>query len=354
MEFDSHNVDDRLPAGAVSEVMTGKRVAVIGAGAFGTAMATVAARAGNDVRLFARKAEVVDYINSKGRNPTYLTNFALPENLRAVGSVQEALADVNLLMLCIPTQMVPNWLAEHRELIDPKLLICNTAKGLYLKDKKLLSEAVNDALGRSQPYALLSGPSFAKEIMQGMPTAVVVASKFLYHAVAVQRMLSTIIFRVYTSQDVVGVELGGALKNPLAIGAGIIEGKGLGINTMAAFVTRSSQELQTLAKAMGGDEMTISGLSGVGDLMLTSFGDLSRNRTCGVRLVKGESMEEICKSSTVEGVPTAAVAVHFADMCSLELPIFRAIAAVLTGHLPIESAEQHIMGRPLTQERQIH
>lgn len=152
------------------------------------------------------------------------------------------------------------------------MLLCNTAKGLYLKDNCLLSEAINKALNRDQPYAILSGPSFAHEIMMGNPTAVAIASKYLYHAVTIQRALTNLLFRCYTTQDVIGVQLGGALKNPLAIGAGIIEGSGLGINTMAAYLTRSSLELQTLCKAMGGEPQTISGLSGVGgDRLITKF-----------------------------------------------------------------------------------
>jgi len=373
-----------------------KVVAVIGAGAFGTAMATVATRNNHEVRLWARRPEMVDHINTKRRNPDYVPEFDLPDNLTAVKTIEAALDGADVMILCLPVQSVPTWVAENKHLIPPKLLICNTAKGLYLRDKVLLSEAVKVALdGRDQPYAMLSGPSFAKEIMQGMPTAVVVASKYLYHAVTMQRIMSSLIFRAYTSQDLVGVELGGSLKNPLAIGAGLVEGKKLGINTMAAFVTRSSQELQLLCRAMGGDELTISGLSGIGDLMLTSFGALSRNRTCGIRLVQGESMEDICKTSTVEGVPTAEVAVHFADMyvmhratplvptpsplashtvpltlhpatcnlqpatcnlhscrrCGLELPIFRAIASVLAGKLPIDKVQDHLMGRPLSGER---
>ena len=200
---------------------------------------------------------------------------------------------------------VPRWLIEHKELIREDLLLCNTAKGLYLEENCLLSEAINRALNREQPYVILSGPSFAKEMMMGHPTAVVVASKYLYHAVTVQRALTTIHFRCYTTQDVIGVQLGGALKNPLAIGAGMIEGMGMGINTMAAYITRSSLELQALCKAMGGEPQTISGLSGVGgtflqseniyhdnlifyfvDLILTAFGSLSRNRTLGFQLSK--------------------------------------------------------------------
>eukprot|EP01038_Epipyxis_sp_PR26KG_P006941 gene6941-9495_t len=325
-------------------------VAVIGAGAFGTALAHVAGRGGHTVRLYARSIDMVNSINEHRRNLQYLPEFKLSDNVIACNSVEEALAGADLVILALPTQTVPDWLRTNKQYIDPNLLLCNTAKGLYLKNGSLLSIAINQALDREQPYCVLSGPSFAKEIMMDQPTAVVVASRYLYHAVKVQRMLSSILFRCYTSQDVVGVELGGALKNPLAIGAGLIEGSGMGINTMAAYITRSSQELQILCKAMGGEPQTISGLAGIGDLILTAFGDLSRNRTLGIRLTRGDNIEQVMKEMTVEGVPTATVAVQFADQCNLELPIFRAVAAILSGELQIKDAHAHLMGRPLKSE----
>lgn len=325
-------------------------VAVIGAGAFGTAVAEVAARNGNKVKIHARKQEVVDSINNQHVNPHYLSEFVLNENISACISVEEALEGCELLVLALPTQLVPRWLAEHKPLLPADLLICNTAKGLYLEENCLLSEAVARALGREQPYALLSGPSFAQEMMLNYPTAVVVAAKYLYHAVKIQRALTTLTFRCYTSQDIIGVQLGGALKNPLAIGAGMIEGMGMGINTMAAYITRSSLELQALCKAMGGEPQTISGLAGVGDLILTAFGSLSRNRTCGIRISKGEQLMAITAQMTVEGVPTAVVANEFARRCGLDLPIFAAVAMILDGRLPIDEAHVHLMGRPARPE----
>jgi glycerol-3-phosphate dehydrogenase (NAD+) len=177
-----------------------------------------------------------------------------------------------------------------------------------------------------------------------------VASKKLYHATAIQRLLSNQSFRIYTTQDVVGVQLGGALKNPLAVGAGMIEGMGLGINTMSAFVARSCVELTQLCIAMGGDPQTIAGLSGVGDLMLTAFGNLSRNRTCGMRLVKGEKLTDILKDMTVEGVPTAAVAVYYADQCGLDCPLFRCADAIISGKMSPDQAKVALMSRPLGKE----
>eukprot|EP00604_Paraphysomonas_vestita_P004418 CAMPEP_0174823170 /NCGR_PEP_ID=MMETSP1107-20130205/22058_1 /TAXON_ID=36770 /ORGANISM="Paraphysomonas vestita, Strain GFlagA" /LENGTH=221 /DNA_ID=CAMNT_0016044681 /DNA_START=379 /DNA_END=1042 /DNA_ORIENTATION=- len=182
-------------------------------------------------------------------------------------------------------------------------------------------------------------------MMLDMPTAVVVASRFLYNAVAVQRMLSTERFRIYASQDMIGVELGGALKNPLAIGAGMLEGMSMGINTISAYVTRSSMELMELCKAMGGEPHTISGLSGIGDLMLTAFGEMSRNRTFGKKLAQGEKLVDLLRTTTVEGVPTAQVAVYFADKCGLELPIFRSVASIIEGEELLENVHLDLLGK---------
>jgi len=331
-----------------------EKIAVIGSGQFGTALASCAARNGHDVVLYARNEQVVESINEHHRNPRYLCDFELANNIRATSSVEEAISGAALLILCLPAQTIPDWLESMRHLIGSDTVICNTAKGLYLKDSTLLSSACSKALGEDkcsvQPYTVLSGPSFAKEIMHNQPTAVVVASKQHEHAVAVQKLLTTALFRCYTSHDIVGVELGGALKNPLAIGAGVIEGLGMGINTMAAYVTRSSTELQMLCQAMGGLPETISGLSGVGDLMLTAFGDLSRNRALGKRLSRGDALEDIIAGVTVEGVPTAAVAVKLAEAHGLDLPIFRAVAAILDSSMSVEEAQQFLLGRPVKLE----
>jgi glycerol-3-phosphate dehydrogenase (NAD+) len=289
-------------------------------------------------------------INSEHVNNRYLSKYTLSPLISATTVLEEAVHGADLIILTIPAQNAPDFLRENRDTLPRDVLVCSTAKGLYLETKQLLSKAMQDALGREQPMCFLSGPSFAKEIMKGFPTAVVVASRPLYHAVRVQRLLSSLSFRIYTSQDTVGVELGGALKNPLAIGAGIIEGSGLGVNTMAAYVTRSSNELKRLCVAMGGEPDTIMGLAGIGDLMLTAFGNLSRNRSLGIRVAQGESVEEICKDYTVEGVPTAKVAVYYAEACGLDLPLFRTVAAILEGQIRPADARGVIMGRPLKQE----
>eukprot|EP00929_Paragymnodinium_shiwhaense_P031643 TRINITY_DN17683_c0_g1_i1.p1 TRINITY_DN17683_c0_g1~~TRINITY_DN17683_c0_g1_i1.p1 ORF type:complete len:372 (-),score=77.51 TRINITY_DN17683_c0_g1_i1:162-1277(-) len=328
------------------------KVAVIGLGAFGTAMASLAAQNGHEVKAYVRNQEQRDAINNKRRNPKAkgLEDFELSPNITAVASVKEACKDAAIIMHALPAQTTPEFIREHRLVIPEKAVFCSTSKGLYLAKKCLLSEAMMEAFDRAQPLAVLSGPSFAKQIMEGHPTVVVVASKLLYHAVTVQRALSGSKFRIYTSQDLIGVELGGALKNPLAIGAGMIEGTGFGINTMAAYLTRATRELQMLCTAMGGKPETVNGLSGVGDLMLTAFGDLSRNRTCGMRLAKGEKLEDILQGTTVEGVPTAGVAMHFAHMCNLTLPIFSLVSGLLDGSIKQDMALKLLMERPLGSE----
>ncbi|GMH89153.1 hypothetical protein TrVE_jg11727 [Triparma verrucosa] len=338
-----------LPGGPETAQKKSK-IVVWGGGAFGTAMATCAARNGHDVVMYVRDQAQADSINNFHKNSKYLTDFDLLPNITASTDLKTANENASLFMHCLPCQLTPKWLETNRDIIPENVCICSTAKGLYVETRQLLGDAMLAALKRPQPLAFLSGPSFAAEIMKGDPTAVVVASEKLYHASAVQKYLSCECMRIYVTQDVVGVQLGGALKNPLAIGAGMIEGMGLGINTMSAFVARSCNELNQLCIAMGGDAHTISGLSGVGDLMLTAFGNLSRNRTCGMRLVKGESLSEILASTTVEGVPTAGVAVYYADRCGLDLPIFRTAFDVINGRLTAKEARAALMNRPLGKE----
>jgi len=332
-----------------------RNVAIIGMGAFGTAMATLAARAGHRVKAFARDPAQREAINNGHRNPKAKTmeDFDLPDNIEAVASVEEACSGAAIIMHALPAQSTPAFIREHRSVIPQDAIFCSTAKGLYLQDKCLLSEAMESAFDRQQPLAVLSGPSFAKQIMEGQPTVVVVAAVELQTAMTVQRALSSSRFRVYASDDLVGVELGGALKNPLAIGAGMIEGAGFGINTMAAYLTRACRELQMICTEMGGKPQTVNGLSGIGDLMLTAFGELSRNRTCGIRLAKGETLQDILATTTVEGVPTAGCAMHFAQKYSMELPIFSAVSGVLDGSIGIKDAMLLLMNRPLGTEGMI-
>jgi len=337
------------------------KVVVLGAGNFGTAMAYAAARNNNEVVMYMRDEAQCKCINEEGYNPKYLSDYKL-NNINGHNSIRgiccldvlrEELKTPEVVIIhALPCQRTPDWYREHRDLIPADVLICSTAKGLYLPTQQLMGHAILDALDRAeQPLAFLSGPSFAEEIMKGDPTVLAVASDQLFLAVRIQRLLSNkSSLRIYTSQDPVGLQLGGALKNPLAVGAGMVSGMGFGINTLSGVVTRASGELRQLCIAMGGDPKTIDGLSGIGDLMLTCFSTQSRNFRCGQRLIKGERLEDIQKDYTVEGIATADVAVAYADLCGLELPAFRTVHALIHKHLTKEAAVSHLMGRPLAQE----
>jgi len=321
------------------------KVTILGMGSFGTAMAYAVSRNGHQVVGWVRDIKIATAINKTRRNPKYFSDFVLPNNISATDNLAEALDGTSLIIHALPCQNTPEWLKENRDLIPPHTLFVLTCKGLYLPTKQLMGHAVYDALDRDQPMAFLSGPSFAKGILNDDPTALVCAAKYLYHAVAVQKIMDDIKLRIYTTQDTIGVQLGGALKNPLAVGAGMICASGFGVNTLSAYITRGAAELSQLCVAMGGNADTISGLSGIGDLMLTCMSSESRNNTCGKRLAAGETIEDITKSITVEGVPTAGVAVAYADLCNLDLPIFREVHRIICGKVNAVDAIPYLMGR---------
>jgi len=334
-------------------------IVVIGAGNYGTAMGYTACRNGHDVVFYMRDEQQCQIMNEKGFNSKYLSDYSFKDlsgSVKGICTTRELGEQLQtpgvVVFLALPCQKTPDFLREHRNLIPDHVLLCSTAKGLYLPTKQLIGHAILDALDRAQqPLAFLSGPSFAEEVVRGFPTAVVVASDQLYLAVLLQKIMSNSeSFRVYASQDPIGVQLAGALKNPLAVGAGMIAGLGYGTNTLSACVTRASRELCDLCIAMGGNPKTIDGLSGIGDLMLTCFSSQSRNQRCGQRLVQGEDIHEIQKDYTVEGVATAQVAVAYADMCGLELPLFRTVDALIQKHISPDDAVKVLMGRPLQLE----
>lgn len=353
----------RTALGPVNRLMKSyskEKVLVIGAGNYGTAMAYVCAVNGHDVLLYMRDKTQCQSINSgKHVNSKYLSQYPLNPNGNAIHGIcteDELREQFNIqgivVILALPCQRIPDWITSHREIIPDDILLVSTAKGLYLPTKQLIGHAILDALQRaSQPMCFLSGPSFAEEIVKGYPTSVVVASDRLYLASKIQRIMSNDKnFRVYTSHDPIGVQLCGALKNPLAVGAGMIAGLGFGSNTLSAMVTRASRELQDLVISMGGDSRTVDGLSGIGDMMLTCYSSQSRNQRCGQRLMKGDSAIDIQKEFTVEGVPTADVAVDYADMCGLECPIFRTVQKLIHNQIKPDEAFSNLMTMPLRQE----
>lgn len=322
------------------------KVVVCGGGSFGTAMANVFARNGYPVSVLVRKPWVRDEINQEHRNPKYLSEYLLPPNLTATISPEDAFKDAKLCVHAIPVQVTRDFVTGIHNYYSPDLPILCTSKGLENSSLQLMCDVLPTLLQDGRKYAYLSGPSFAQEIMQGLPTAVVVASDDRDFATSIAVMLSSPYFKVYTSTDIVGLEIAGAIKNVIAIAAGMSEGLGLGTNAMAALVTRGCSEMRRIAMAQGGSPVTLAGLSGVGDTFLTCFGPLSRNRTVGVRLGRGESLEDILNTSRqiAEGVPTSRALVKWLSgasdensaaylRASLKYPILYGVAAILDGHL---------------------
>ena len=331
-----------------------KKVAVMGGGSFGTAMATLLARnkADLDVVILLRNEDDAAAINDDHRNAKYLPQYELPHNVRATCDPATALSSADFIVHAVPVQSSKKFLAGVKDHIDRETPILCLAKGLEVGTCEMMSEVIPEGLGRSQPLAVLSGPTFAVELMQGLPTAIVAASEDEELARRVQRLFASSCLRVNTSTDVVGVELSGALKNVLAIAAGMIEGLELGNNAMAALVAQGCAEIRWLAVKMGARPETLSGLSGTGDIMLTCFVNLSRNRTVGVRLGRGESLEEILGSMTqvAEGVATAGAVMKLARKFKVSLPVLTAVARILEDDLDPATAVEEIMNLPQVPE----
>ena len=271
------------------------KVTVFGAGSFGTALAVIAARRGHRVTIWARNEEQCAAINETHKNPRRFSDQELPKSITATSSVEDSVKGCDLIIHCVPAQATPSFLRTYRDVIPADVPLVSTSKGILVDTEQLMSEAITEVFeGRDkaaevgpQPLAYLSGPSFAAEIMKKHPMAVVVASEDVKIAKFVQRALSSKFFRVYTSSDVIGVEVGGAIKNPLAIGAGMASGLNYGKSTLASLITRGCMEMKRLAVAMGGKPETLAGLSGIGDLMLTATSMQSRNFTLGYRIASG-------------------------------------------------------------------
>jgi len=328
-----------------------QKIAVLGGGAFGTALAAHLARKGHQVHMVIRDKDVSEFINNTRVNPKYLTDYDLPETLRATTDAAEALEGATALIHAVPVQASRRVLEGIREHVPPGMLIVAASKGLELQSCKLMCDLIPEALGRDpseNPVVAVSGPSFAKEIMDQRPTAVVAASHSVEAAEEAQRLLTAHYFRVSTSADIVGVEVAGALKNVLAIAAGICEGLGLGVNAMSALVTQGTAEIRWLAGAMGGNPDTLSGLSGMGDIVLTCFGSLSRNRSVGVRLGKGESISDILDSGdgVAEGVYTAEMVVELASQYRVLLPVLTSVARIVKGEVSPRTAVLEVMSLP--------
>jgi len=322
---------------------------VLGGGAWGTALAAQAVRAGLAARLYVRSEERAHALNERRENALYLPGVELPAGLRATARLGEALADAEAVVVAVPSEFCRAIFRELHASAPKAATVVSATKGLE-PDTLLRMSVVAAAEAPGRPLAALSGPSFAVEVVKELPTAVVVASAD--HAVAerVQRALATRSFRVYSSEDVVGVELAGAVKNVIAIAAGIVDGLGYGHNTVAALVTRGLAEISRLAAALGGRPDTLAGLAGLGDLVLTCTGSLSRNRAVGERLGRGQSLAEASAGLHPEGVRTTLATAALAERHGIDMPIVRQMRAVLYESKPPRTALEELMLRSLKRE----
>jgi glycerol-3-phosphate dehydrogenase (NAD(P)+) len=328
------------------------KVAVVGGGAWGTALADLLARKGDSVTLWAREPEVIEGINRRHVNEMFLPGAALAPSLRADADLSAALRGAETVVSAAPSHAVRSVMQQAAAVIaHTRPLVVSASKGLD-PDRLERPSCVLAEVLPGVPVAVLSGPSFAWEVFQRQPTAVVAAASDHDVAQRAQRVFSTSYFRVYSHTDVVGVELAGALKNVIALAAGILEGLGLGFNTRAALITRGLAEITRLGVTLGAQPMTFAGLAGMGDLILTATGALSRNRTLGVALGQGQTLEQALagKAAVVEGVNTTRTAVALGERHGVELPIAREVSNVLFKHKPPRQAVSDLMERELKAE----
>ena len=333
-----------------------KKIAIIGGGAWGTALAIALAKASRAHRLtlWAHSPDVVEMLSTQRVNEIYLSGFELPANVEVTGSLEKALAEAGIVLGVMPSAHARELYRAMRPLVEPDSIFVSATKGLEPDTHARISEVIAEEIGldSSSRIAVLSGPSFAREVAAADPTAVVLASADAKLASDVQEEFSGPRFRLYTNDDVIGTEIAGAVKNVIAIAAGICTGLELGTNTVAALVTRGLSEMTRLAVALGGRRETLSGLAGVGDLILTATGELSRNRSVGVELGKGRELKEILGSTRriAEGVGSAAATLELARRTEVEMPITEQVHAVLTGGRVTRDAIRELMERRLKQE----
>ncbi len=327
-------------------------IAVLGAGSWGTTLANLLACKGHDVRLWAYEAEVVESVNRDRENALFLAGVPLSAKVRAFGDAREAVAGCEVIVSAPPSHAVRSVVRALDGAIPSGTLVVSATKGIETDTLALMSEVFAQCLPAVR-FAVLSGPSFAVEVCQGQPTAVVAAAGDLETARAVQRVFATPAFRVYSNLDVVGVELAGALKNVIAVAAGIAEGLGMGHNPRAALITRGLAEITRLGVAMGADPLTFAGLAGMGDLVLTTTGSLSRNRALGVAMAEGRRFEDYRAThrSVAEGANTSLAGAALGRRLGIELPITEQVCAVLFEDKPPREAITELMSRELKSEQ---
>jgi len=321
--------------------------AVLGAGSWGSALAVHLATSGYDVRLWGRDATLVGEMHARRANPTYLPHVTFPASVAPVSSLADALAGARYVVLAVPSHGMRGVVRAAAAMVPRGAVVVSATKGLEADTLRRMSEVIAEEVGTPRSIVVLSGPSFASEVARGFPTALVAASTDQNAARSVQHEFKSSYLRVYESDDVVGVEIGAALKNIIAIAAGVVESANLGHNALAALITRGLAEISRLSCAMGGRKETLAGLSGLGDLVLTCTGNLSRNRRVGIELGRGRPLEAILSSTRMvaEGVRTTAVALELGAKHGVELPIASEMAEVLAGRQTAQEAVGRLMLR---------
>jgi len=331
-----------------------KQLTILGAGSWGTALSIVLAPRFETVRLWAHETDLVARMAETRENDLYLPGFQLPANIRPTDRFETALTGAAIVLAVTPSHHLRRVLTQALPYLSPEMCFVSATKGLENGSLMRMSEVMRAVLPLpDEPkIAVLSGPTFAKEVASGQPTAVVIASEHEEFAASIQGAFSGPTFRLYTNTDPIGVEIGAALKNVIAIGAGICQGLHLGSNSVAALVTRGLAEISRLAVAMGGDPRTLSGLAGLGDLVLTCNGELSRNRRVGIALAEGMPLEQILgmTNTVAEGVQTTYAAVDLSKKHGIEMPITEQMYAVLRLNRPPKEAIRELMERSLKRE----
>lgn len=335
-------------------MLCNRKVAIIGAGSWGTALALVAARAGNEVNLWAHSPEIAEMLRSERENRVYLSGFAVPDAVTPTNDLAEALAKAEIVLTVVPSHVCREIYLQMRPSLQPQMIFVNATKGIEIETQMRMEEVVRDVLhDHFEPrYVVLSGPSFAHEVAKDEPCAVVAASHSPAWAASVQETFSTNRFRIYTNNDVIGVEAGGAIKNVMALATGAVDGLGLGSSSASAIVTRGLAEMTRLAVSLGGKAETLAGLAGLGDLVLTCFGHLSRNRRVGYELGRGRKLQEITGEmrEVAEGVKTTRAAYGLATRLGVEMPITTGVYQMLYQNKSPQDLMIELMERPLKSE----
>lgn len=329
------------------------RIGVIGGGSWGTVLAGLLAAKGFSVHLWVFEPEVAEQINTHRENRVFLPGITLSPNLTAFNDLASAIAGKDLLLVVVPSHVIRETSAGMAGRLGARTMVVSASKGIENKTHLTMTGVLKETLGLGDDrVAVLSGPSFAVEVARKLPTVVTVASRSQALAQMVQQVFATPYFRVYTSQDTIGVELGGSVKNVIAIAAGIIDGLGLGLNTRAALITRGMTEIRRLGKRLGADPRTFTGLAGYGDLILTCTGDLSRNHTLGRQIAAGRKLSDILGEMRMvaEGVRTARSVYNLSNRLGVEMPISHQTYRILYEDLPPREALYQLMTRDLKPE----